>query len=275
MLRLVPASFLALLIGTAGSDAHEFWIAPEAFRAAVGDSVVASLRVGETFPGMTQSYAPDEFERFEILTTDGAIPVEGEAGDLPALNAADLPEGLVVIVHQSTARDRTWDAWGEFAAYAEREGLGDVAALHDERGLDRTRVREEYTRHAKSLIAIGHGHGTDSVVGLRAEFVALANPYTDDLAGALPVQMWLDGEPCPAARMEVFARPVDGGEAELTVYETDTNGIAVITVAPGMEYLVSSVRLEPVDVEPGTEGAVWRTLWASLTFEVPRPDAAQ
>jgi hypothetical protein len=59
--------------------------------------------------------------------------------------------------------------------------------------------------------------------------------------------------------------------SELTLYETDGNGIAVITVEPGMEYLVNAVRLEPVEVEPDSDGPEWRTLWASLTFEVPSP----
>jgi hypothetical protein len=63
-----------------------------------------------------------------------------------------------------------------------------------------------------------------------------------------PCSFWLDGEPCAGPRRsKVHARPVDGGDAELTLYETDGNGIAVITVQPGMEYLVNAVTLEPVE----------------------------
>jgi hypothetical protein len=49
--------------------------------------------------------------------------------------------------------------------------------------------------------------GRTVVVGLRTELVALANPYTDDLAGALPVQLWLDGEPRRTSQVEVFSGP--------------------------------------------------------------------
>jgi uncharacterized GH25 family protein len=61
MLRLALAAFLALFIGADKGDAHEFWISPEAYRAAVGDAVLADLRVGEEFRGSTQSYVPRNF----------------------------------------------------------------------------------------------------------------------------------------------------------------------------------------------------------------------
>jgi uncharacterized GH25 family protein len=275
MLRLALAASLALVVGVEKGNAHEFWISPETYRAVVGDAVVADLRLGEDFRGIARGFEAENFERFEIVTSDGTVPVEARNGAIPALNAADLPEGLAVIVHETTPRELTWNAWERFAAFAESKGLGDVATMQDERGLDRLNVRESYIRYAKSLVAVGHGHGADIVVGLRAELVALANPYVDDLVSAFPVQLWLDGEPCPASQVEVYARPAGGGTSELTLYETDGNGIAVITVEPGMEYLVNAVRLEPVEVEPDSDGPEWRTLWASLTFEVPSPEVTQ
>lgn len=274
MLRFALAALVALLVGAHKSDAHEFWISPEAYRVPAGSAVLANLRVGEEFRGAVQSFVPAHFARFETVTPEAAIPVEGRIGDIPALTARDLPEGLAVIVHETTPRALTWDEWDRFTTFAGHKGLGDVAAMQDERGLDRIDVRETYVRYAKSLVAIGHGYGQDAPVGLRTELVALANPYADDLAGAIPVQLWLDGEPRRMAQVEVFSRPVAGGEAALTLYETDGNGIVVIAVEPGTEYLVNAVALEPVDPEGADNGPEWRTLWASLTFEVPAPDLA-
>lgn len=274
MFRIAVAAALALWFGADKGDAHEFWIAPEGYRASAGERVFANLRLGEDFRGGTQSYVPRNFQRFDVLTTDGSMAVEGRIGAIPAFNATELPEGLAIIVHETTTRDLTWYDWDRFAAFAEHKGLGDVGAMHDERGLDRVDVREDSVRYAKSLISVGHGRGEDRMVGLRTEFVALANPYTDDLAGALPIQLWLDGEPRNMAQVEVFRRPADGGEAELSIYQTDGNGIVVISVDPGMEYLVHSVTLEPVEYTVGSDSAEWRTLWASLTFEVPAPGMA-
>jgi hypothetical protein len=272
MLRLAIAATLALLPGVGKGIAHEFWISPEVYRLPAGEAVLADLRVGEEFRGAVQSFIPRNFTRFEVITPEGPVDVDGRIGDIPALNAADLPEGLAVIVHETTARDLTWDAWERFTGFAEHKGLGDVTTMQADRGLDQLDVREEYFRFAKSLVAVGHGRGADTVVGLRTELVALANPYTDDLAGALPVQLWLDGEPRRTAQVEVFAQPIGGeGEAEMSVYQTDSNGIVVLPVQQGMEYLVNAVALEPVEVEEGIASPEWRTLWASLTFAVPAP----
>ncbi|MGP1355762.1 DUF4198 domain-containing protein, partial [Roseicyclus sp.] len=160
-----------------------------------------------------------------------------------------------------------------FLAFARNMGLGATLEADGAWPEAGTPIREEHVRFAKALVAMGHGRGDDRVVGFRTEFVALANPYTDDLAGALPVQLWLDGAPRRMAQVEVFARPEAGGPATRTVHESDSNGIVVLSVRPGMQYLVHSVALEPGD---GSEGAPdWRTLWASLTFEVPAPQPPQ
>jgi hypothetical protein len=177
MPRLVLAALFALWVGVGKSDAHEFWIAPEAYRAAVGDSVRADLRLGDAFVGVARSYAPEDFERFEVVTAEGAIPIDGSDGDVPALNAADLPEGLAVIVHQSVPLEMTWDSWGSFAAFAEYKGLGDVATMQAERGLSRTDLRQADIRYARSLVAIGHGQ-VHHLTGVAAP-MPLVNVDTD------------------------------------------------------------------------------------------------
>ena len=63
-------------------------------------------------------------------------------------------------------------------------------ARHAARGLPELAFREAYTRYAKSLVAVGAGKGSDARVGLKIEVVAGANPYTDDLSGAMPVQVF-------------------------------------------------------------------------------------
>jgi hypothetical protein len=275
MLRLAGAATLALILVSGKATSHEFWIAPEMYRWPSGEAVLADLRVGDAFDGAVQGFVPQSFTRFEILTEDGVVEVEGRPGDIPALGGLELPEGLAVIVHETAAGALTWDRWERFADFADRRGLGDVIAPDDAPAMDRQGVREEYVRYAKSLVAIGHGAGADRNVGLRTEIVALANPYPDDLAGALPLQLFLDGAPRRMARVEVFARPVDGGPVERAVYETDSNGIVVLPIEAGCEYFVNAVALEPVDAAAGAEEtayqrAEWRTLWASLSFEIPR-----
>lgn len=271
MLRLTVAATLALILAMGKVGAHEFWISPEAYQIETGDRIEAALRVGEEFRGATQAYIPRNFTRFEVVTPDATRPVEGRIGDMPALSMEDMPEGLAIIVHETTARDLTWDEWERFVRFVEHKDLGDIAAMQAERGLDQVDATEDYIRYAKSLVAVGQGAGEDRVVGLRTELVALANPYTDDLAGVLPVQLWLDEAPRPNSQVELFARNVETGEVEITLHRTDSNGIVLLPVSRGHEYLVDAVTLEPRDPETGAE---WRTLWASLTFAVPAPEGA-
>jgi hypothetical protein len=280
MLRAIAAAALALVAGAGTSGAREFWIAPEAYSWPADSALRADIRLGEDFMGEALGFVPEDTRRFEIITADGAVPVRGHDGDLPALMAADLPEGLAVVVHEATSLPRMWDVWESFADYALMRGVEQVAEFA------RTpTVEEDCVRLAKSLVALGHGRGADALTGLRAEFVALANPYVDDLAGVLPVQFHLDGAPRGNVPVRVHMRRVDaaavGGMGPATVvetYRTDTNGIVVLPVRPGTQYLVSAVTFEPPratddETDDGTDDAGaarrWRTLWTSLTFEVP------
>jgi hypothetical protein len=273
MLRMTVAAVVTLLLGAGQGSAYEFWIDPESFLCEAGDTLSADIRIGEEFDGVALALAPERIARFEVRSSQGELQVDDTVGARPALRAEGLPEGLAVIVHETTPRILTWSQAGRFLSFVRDKGLGDILEASADWAEDRMGLREEHVRYAKSLVAIGHGRGDDRVVGLRTEFVALANPYADDLAGALPVQLWLDGAPRRMATVEVFARPAMGGPATRTVHETDTNGIVVLSVRPGLQYLMHSVALEAGD---GSEGAPdWRTLWASLTFEVPAPQPPQ
>ena len=57
-----------------------------------------------------------------------------------------------------------------------------------------------------------------------------------------------------------------------TKYQTDTNGRTNFPLLPGRDYLVDSVILRP-STGPNTVGgrpaAMWESLWASLTFQIP------
>ena len=123
---------------------------------------------------------------------------------------------------------------------------------------------ERYSRHAKSLIAVGSGAGSDRESGLETEFVALENPYTFK-GDTLPVQLFYQQKPRAAAQVEIFERAPDDS-VSITLTQTDTEGRADIPVKPGHTYLLDAVVLRPSDPETG---AIWETLWAALTFAVP------
>lgn len=257
----------ALALLASPLSAHEFWIEPEAFEFAEGAPVVAQTLVGSELKGATYSYNPRNFTRFEIVTDAGVEPVEGRLGDKPPLNMVPEGAGLATIVHVTRDYSLTYRAWEKFTAFCEHKDFTWAVDRHLERGLGQDLVRERYSRHAKSLVALGDGAGADREVGLLTEIIAEANPYTDDLSGGFPVRVLYEGAPRAEVQVELFERD-PAGEVTIRLYRTDADGRATVKVKPGHFYLVDAVVMRELEVAEETDPA-WESLWASLTFEVP------
>ncbi len=267
-MRFLLAATIASFAVMGKAHAHEFWIDALAYAVSPGEAIAGDLRVGQEFEGSPYSFIPRSFTRFDVTLGDETRPVERRLGDLPALLMEDLPEGLAIVAHETEAARLTYnDEWDRFLRFAEHKDFGDVGAMHDARGLSRDLFVETYTRHAKALIAVGDGAGADRELGLTTEIVALANPFTDDLSDGLPVQVFYLGDALPDVQVELFDRAPDG-EVTITLHRTDAEGIAVLPVEAGHEYLADHVVLAAI--ESANEGdAVWHSYWAALTFGVP------
>ncbi|MEM6609178.1 MAG: DUF4198 domain-containing protein [Pseudomonadota bacterium] len=267
MKRAILAATLASFVLFGKGQAHEFWIDALDYAVPLGNPIAGDLLVGQEFSGAVYSYIPRSFTRFEVWMDGDSQPVVRRLGDRPALVFEDLPDGLAIVAHETTATNLTYTEWDRFVRFAEHKDFGDIAAMQDARGLPRTNFVESYTRHAKSLIAVGDGAGADTAIGLTIEIVALANPYTDDVSEGLPVLVQYQGRALPDVQVELFDRGPDGA-VTITLHRTDADGVAMLPVAPGHEYLADHVVLEPL--EPSEDGdPVWHTYWASLTFAVP------
>lgn len=265
-MRLLIAATIASFALMGKAPAHEFWIDALDYAVPEGDVIAGDLRVGQEFEGSPFSFIPRTFTRFDVTMGGETRPVDRRLGDLPALVMADLPEGLAIVAHETTTSRLTYSEWDRFVRFAEHKDFGDIAALHDGRGLSRDNFVETYSRHVKALIAVGAGMGADRALGLTTEIVALANPYTDDVSAGLPVQVFYLGEVRADVQVELFDRAPDG-TVTITLHRTNGDGIAVLPVRPGHEYLADHVVLEPV--EPEAEGdPVWHSYWAALTFGV-------
>ncbi len=263
------ACLLIAVAAPRAAIAHEFWIEPQKFQVETGAPLTALLRNGEQFEGITLAYFDRRIVRFDWRMGEGATAVTGRAGDNPALVMTAPEAGLMVLTYQSTASDVRYKTWEKFARFALHKRFVDIEARHKARDLPDADFTEVYTRYAKSLIAIGSGAGADHATGLEIEIVALQNPYTRSETGPLPVQVFYQDAPRVDAQVEVFDRAPDGSVTVTTVL-TDDTGIAQVPVRPGHAYLLDNVVLrEPAAALGEAHGAVWETLWASLTFAVP------
>lgn len=248
------------------SGAHEFWLSPQGFEVDPNEIMRVDIRVGQDFKGPAYGYIPDNFQRFEMVQGDDRRLVEGRIGDRPALQVKAPGAGLWVVVHETSDQFVSYTEAGKFRNFVTHKDLRGTLEAHDARGLPETGFKERYRRFAKSLIAVGDGAGADRAVGLRTEVVALANPYVDDVSGGFDVQVFFEGAPRADVQVELFERL--GETVSVTQHRTDGAGRVTLPVRPGGEYLVDAVKMLPL--EGAADGAVWESLWASLTFAVPR-----
>ena len=194
--------------------------------------------------------------------------VPGVIGDRPAFQMAFDEPGLKVVVHETTTTSLRYTEWEKFVAFVEHKDLSGTLEAHASRGLPDTGFVEAYSRHAKALLAVGDAAGSDQEIGLVTELVALANPYSDDVSGGVPVRLLYLGEVRPDSQIEVFERAEDGTVA-VSLVRTDAQGVALVPVKPGHDYMLDAVLMRPTPVDQAEAGPVWESLWANLTFSVP------
>ncbi|QBF33160.1 DUF4198 domain-containing protein [Thalassococcus sp. S3] len=263
--RILAALTLALGAPANGAVAHEFWIEPQQYQVESGAPVVADFKNGENFGGITLAYFERRTARYDIVQNGDTTAVEARMGDIPALETQPLGDGLLVAVHQTAHSTIAYTTWSKFQRFADHKDFPDIRARHQARGLPEMGFEELYVRFAKALVGVGHAQGADAETGMETEFVAEANPYTDDLNGTFPVRLLYRGVPRRDAQVEVFDRGPDDFVI-VSTQRTDAEGRVWIPVTPGHRYLLDAVILRPA---AETETAVWETLWAALTFQVP------
>lgn len=252
-------------VGPLAVAAHEFWIEPDLYQVDSGALVVAQLRNGEKFEGVALGYFDRRTTRFERVTDGKATPIAPRIGDIPAINVTPDQDGLMILIHETAPSTLSYKSWAKFRAFADHKGFDDIERRHADRGLPTDAFKENFTRHAKALVGVGDGPGSDRAFGLETEFVAGANPYIDNLTDGFPVLLHYRGAPRLNAQIEMFEKTPDGA-VTVTLHRTDDKGRARLPVKPGHSYLLDAVVLRPA---PESDDAVWETLWATLSFAVP------
>ncbi|KIN61001.1 DUF4198 domain containing protein [Sulfitobacter noctilucae] len=249
---------------------HELWIESSDYQIESGDQLQAVFKNGENFEGSTLSYFDRSAKRFELRIGDRVVRLAPRSGDNPALNLR-LPIGdaLVSVVYETTPAEVTYSDWAKFKKFIAHKDFATAEADHAAAGWSKEKFRESYTRHAKALMAVGSGAGSDTEAGLETEFVALSNPYAAGFNNRMKVSLLYEGAPRADAQVEVFDRAPDDS-VTVTLHRTDADGVATIPVTAGHEYLFDAVVLRPAPQASTEENAVvWETLWAALTFDVP------
>lgn len=261
---------LPIALVATSPTAHEVWIEPVQWQVTQASTVQAHIRNGEYFDGFDLTWNDKQTLRSEAWAQDYMVEIVGRLGDRPALKMQADAEGLLVLLHQSDYRTVDYDDFSKFAAFLTEKGYASILTEHAKRRLPERQIKEAYARFSKSLVAVGDGEGLDAFRGLELELVALTNPYTAPRNEPMTVQLYYEGAPLSNNKVTVFERAEDGIVNQIFL-QTDAEGKSSFPMNAGMTYLVDSVVLrEPSrDLVVKTRGAVWESLWASLTFKVP------
>ena len=89
------------------------------------------------------------------------------------------------------------------------------------------------------------------------------------MSDGIDVEVLYLGKPWAGAQVEIFEKAADESVAVSTV-RTDEAGRVTVPVKAGHRYMLDAVVLrEPAPDLAAEKNAVWESLWANLTFEVP------
>ena len=257
---------LLFCVGIEAARAHEFWIEPVHFAIQAGGQLRAHLKVGQNLEGNKLLYLPQQFHRFDIPSGEQSRPVRSRVGDSPAVDEFVDEAGLHILSYVSTDSLLTYLNPHKFETFLRKEGIEWVAGLHRERGLPESGFTEAFQRFAKALVRVGEGDGSDRALGLDLELVVQTNPYRRT-ATEVTVQLLWRGRPFPNAQINIFRRY--RGDVRRHHMLTGAEGRIRVPVAdaPGT-YLLNAVHM----IDPGRNdhGIVWKSLWASTTFEIEK-----
>jgi hypothetical protein len=265
--RALPR-LLVLLFGllTLPASAHEYWLAPLDFSIRPDQPLQVDIRIGQHFKGDTFVYRPSQVAALLLRRGDSVATVSPKLGDMPAISATPVGEGLNILTLSSNLFSVTYYEEDKFPAFLRYDGLDWALAEHQRRKLPATHFTEAYRRHAKALIRVGDGQGDDRRTGLDFEWVMLNNPYTSD--DELVAQLWWRDQPAADTQSRLFVRR--GEQIDEHVLRTDVDGRVTLPRVPGGSYLLNAVHLMIPDAATVAETqAVWESRWASLTFATP------
>jgi uncharacterized GH25 family protein len=269
MIKFIRISILIIFLklGAPNAHAHELWLDSKEFQLREVGNVEIELRNGQNFSGLNLPYFNKSVKQFFWVQNGERHNVKSRLGDVPAMSTSIESEGLVLVVYESTPESITYDKWEEFTNFIKHKDFPDAEKSHVARGLPKTEFKELYRRYSKALVGLGHSKGQDKNFGLETEFVAQTNPYVNSTNTDFTAKLLYQQLPRKNTQVEIFERDPKK-LVRKSMLRTDEYGRFSVPIKPGFDYLLDAVVLR--EATPRTnKGAVWESLWATMTFSVP------
>jgi hypothetical protein len=252
------AVVLVALWVAAAAFAHDTWIAPRAFFAKAGETVVFDATSHDAFPALDFAIAPERIARSGVRLAGRTRPlaVRGRGAKSLELHAMLETPGIAV-------------AWIELApkrleltADKVAEYLDDIGRGAEARNPPKGRWRESYRKLMKTVVAVGDASEEGSAsepVGLALELVPLANPQTLRVGDVLRLRLLKDGR-----ALGGLAVAAAHASAPRRFETTSPEGEVSFTLDRTGPWLFAATELDR-STKPGLE---WESLFATLTLGV-------
>jgi uncharacterized GH25 family protein len=265
ILPFMMAGGLAILFLSA-LFSHDFWLVPQKFRAAPGETLVLSANTGMDFPNSLSAVTPDRFDQFILASESDRKNLKDYKTKGNSLTTQITCEKAgTYVVGASLKPNEIRLTAKEFNEYLQMDGLPDIYQLRKREGILEKDAVEFYSKYPKTIIQVGDrlDETPTKPLGLALEIVPQVNPYRLKRGDNLEVIVLFRGKPLPSAEI-AWSFPGQGDKFAGSI-KTDTDGKASIPLIQAGPYVVRLTHMEWVKL-PTHE---WESFWTSLTFEVP------
>ncbi|MBT8493005.1 MAG: DUF4198 domain-containing protein [Deltaproteobacteria bacterium] len=255
----------SVLMAEAGSTlAHDYYVNPDRFVVAVGQSVPVRLFVGTPGTIKEHPYRSKATVWFYAHGPGRRWVIAGKNYYRPAGSFRGSKPGVHTLVFRSNHSYIELPP-AKFETYLRHEGLRSIVAERKRRGESERPGRESYARHCKALVQVGgKSDGFDRRVGLPFELTALDDPFAAKAGTRVRFALTLDGKPHAGALVELMSL----GDMEVAAAATSSSkGIVALKIPKAGRWVVATTHMRRAPA--GVKGD-WESLWATLTFELAR-----
>ena len=168
-------SLVCILMASLILQAHEFWLQPNKFQYAIGESVTIDFMVGESFVGEKWDLSRHRIVKLDHFTKDGTKSLGNEVKPGSNLNVRLEKAGTHLFVMQSNNAFSELDA-EKFNEYLKEDGLEEVISHRKRTNALNKPGKEFYARCAKVLVRAGDR--SDETFKKRAGLARVASHLT-------------------------------------------------------------------------------------------------
>lgn len=248
--------------------AHEYWIEPVNYHPVVGNKVLANLRNGEDFEGVSFPRLPDDLVSVTRSSASGHESIPGRLGDFPAVNFIPLELGWNLATVQTQPKFLRYTETSKFNSFIQSHGFASFVNEHPDLLDDEIEVEETYTRFAKTLIhvasdannSVTQSDSTDWTNNqLRFEWVIKQFPTLNQ---PIIIQLLQNNKPLPDRQVEVYKK--NNGDVSRSVFKTDTQAMLTLPIVNTSDYLINAVTISRPDSAKPQITSDWASLTVSL-----------